>query len=234
MIRVFIGYDPREPAAYHVLSHSILSRSSLPVAITPLVLASLSGQLWRPRHPLQSTDFSFSRFLVPHLCGHEGWALFLDCDMLFLRDIAELWALRDPGYAVQVVQHDHAPRESSKFLGEVQTRYPRKNWSSLMLFNNRLCSALTRTCVNEASGLDLHQFRWVVGQNAIGGLPGEWNHLVDYVPARPVSEIANLHFTNGGPYFPEYAGCGYAGIWFAERDRMLACAREPAVLPRAG
>jgi hypothetical protein len=233
VIRIFVGYDPREPAAYHVLCHSILARASAPVSIAPLALAALGGLLHRPRHPLQSTDFSFSRFLVPHLCDHEGWALFLDCDMLFLRDVAELWAMRDPSLAVQVVRHDHAPREASKFLGAAQTRYPMKNWSSLMLFNNRRCDRLTAALVDEAPGLDLHQFRWLRGAHEIGGLPPEWNHLVDHDPPRPAGEIANLHYTNGGPYFPEYARCGYADLWFAERDRMLSCAHTPAALAKA-
>jgi len=234
MIRIFIGYDPREPAAYHVLCHSILARASEPVTIAPLTSSALRSDLWRPRHPLQSTDFSFSRFLVPHLCGHDGWALFMDCDMLVRRDIAELWAMRDPDMAVQVVKHDHTPRERAKFLGAIQTRYERKNWSSLILFNNRRCERLTATYVNTASGLDLHQFRWIDEAGAIGALPGAWNHLVDYDPPRPEDELAVLHYTNGGPYFDAYARCGHADLWFAERERMLACAQPERTLSRAG
>jgi len=234
MIRIFIGYDPREPAAYHVLCHSILVRASIPVAFAPLALGGLREHLWRPRHPLQSTDFSFSRFLVPHLCGFEGWALFMDCDMLVLRDIAELWEMRDAEMAVQVVKHCHAPRKARKFLGAEQTRYPMKNWSSLMMFNNSRCTRLSPGYVNDASGLDLHQFRWLEGPHEIGGIPAAWNHLVDYAPPRPVEEIANLHYTNGGPYFEDYASCGHADLWFAERNRMLACASPKLALSRAG
>lgn len=233
MIRIFVGYDPREAVAYHVLCHSILARASVPVTIAPLALGALGGELWRPRHPLQSTDFSFSRFLIPHLCGYEGWAMFLDCDMLVRRDIAELWAMRDPAMAVQVVKHDHVPHERSKFLGAPQTRYQMKNWSSLMMFNNRLCDRLTRTYVNTATGLELHQFRWLDDPGTIGALPAAWNHLVDYDRQRPETEIAILHYTNGGPYFDAYARCSHADLWFAERDRMLACASSGQALPKA-
>src|SRR3990167_3020166 len=139
MIRIFIGYDPREAVAFNVLAHSIQSRATRPVAITPLMLSQLDGLMWRERHNLQSTDFSFSRFLVPHLCGFEGWALFMDCDMLVLDDIAQLWDLRDDRFAVQCVKHEHVPPEQKKFLGQAQTRYEKKNWSSVMLFNNPRC-----------------------------------------------------------------------------------------------
>ncbi len=219
MIRVFIGYDPREAIAFSVLAYSIHARCSQPVSIAPLMLSQLQGVLTRPRHPLQSTDFSFSRFLVPHLCGYEGWSVFMDCDMLMRDDIAGLWTLRDDKYAVQVVKHDHRPVEKTKFLGEKQTAYEKKNWSSVMLFNNARCRRLTPDYVNSASGLELHQFKWLEDEGLIGGLPSRWNHLVDY--DRPSREVSLAHFTIGGPYFPEFASCGFADEWRAERDAML-------------
>jgi lipopolysaccharide biosynthesis glycosyltransferase len=225
-VRVFVGYDPREAVAFHVLSHSIQSRSSVPVSITPLMLSQLEDLMWRERDQLQSTDFSFSRFLVPFLCGFEGWAVFMDCDMLVLDDISALWALRDERYGVQVVQHDHRPREKTKFLGEPQTSYEKKNWSSVMLFNCARCTALSPDHVNAASGLELHRFRWLEDEDLIGALPHRWNHLVDYDPPAPVEELSNLHFTDGGPWFDEYADCGYADLWFEERDRMLSAAHS--------
>ena len=118
MIRVFIGYDPREAVAFSVLSYSIQARAKQPVSIAPLMLSQLQGVLTRERHALQSTDFSFSRFLTPYLSGFTGWSLFMDCDMLMLGDITELWALRDERYAVMVVKHDHVPLETTKFLGD--------------------------------------------------------------------------------------------------------------------
>ncbi len=219
MIRVFIGYDPREAVAYNVLAHSIHVRASEPVSIAPLMLSQLKSVLTRERHPLQSTDFSFSRFLTPHLSGYTGWSVFMDCDMLVLRDISELWKWRDDRYAVMVVKHDHVPKESVKFLGEPQSSYEKKNWSSVMLFNNAKCSALTPDYVNRASGLELHQFKWLESDALIGALPDAWNHLVGYNPPR--RDVALVHYTLGGPYFPEYANCEYAEAWRAERDALL-------------
>jgi len=219
MIRVFIGYDDREAAAFGVLSHSIHARSTEPVSIAPLRLTELSGIYKRPRDPLQSTDFSFSRFLTPHLCGYEGWAVFMDCDMLVLDDLAKLWRLRDQRYAVQVVKHVHVPREEVKFLGAVQTKYAKKNWSSVMLMNCAKCTALTPDYVNAASGLELHQFKWLEGDHLIGDIPPAWNHLVGYDPPRRDASL--VHYTIGGPYFEAYRDCEYAREWFAERDAML-------------
>ena len=218
-IRVFIGYDTREAVAFSVLSHSIQARASCPVSITPLVLAQLKGIFERDTNPLQSTQFSFSRFLTPYLCDYTGWALFMDCDMLMLDDVARLWALRDERYAVQVVQHSHVPREEVKFLGAIQTRYEKKNWSSVMLMNCARCTALTPDYVNRASGLELHQFKWLGNDRLIGALPARWNHLVGF--DAPRADAGLVHFTTGGPYYDEYRGCEHADDWFAEREAML-------------
>jgi hypothetical protein len=233
MIRIFIGYDPRESAAYHVFVHSIIARASRPVSIAPLMLSQLGGLMTRPRHPLQSTDFSFSRFLVPHLCGYEGHALFFDCDMLMLDDVAKLWRLRDDSSAVQVVKHSHVPTETVKFLGATQTKYEKKNWTSVMLLNCAECRALTPDYVNSASGLELHQFEWLQGDHEIGEIPHRWNHLVDYDPPAAIEDVSNLHYTIGGPYFPSYANCSYAEPWREERARMMA-AQERTALAKAG
>jgi hypothetical protein len=224
MIRVFIGYDAREDAAFSVLSHSIHRLASEPVSITPVMLSQLKGVFQRAENPLQSTEFSFSRFLVPYLCGYEGWAVFMDCDMLMMEDVARLWRLRDERYAVQVVKHQHVPKEDVKFLGAVQTKYEKKNWSSVMLMNTARCKALTPEYVNRASGLELHQFKWLGDDSLIGDLPSTWNHLVAYDPPRPGVSLA--HFTIGGPWFDEYKACEYSREWFAEKDRMLAAPRR--------
>ena len=222
MINVFIGYDPREAVAFSVLAYSIQARASQPVAITPLMLSQLKKVLTRKRHPLQSSDFSFSRFLTPHLSDYSGWSVFMDCDMLMRDDIANLRRLCDDRYAVMVVKHNHVPRETVKFLGEPQSKYEKKNWSSVMLFNNARCRALTPDYVNTASGLDLHQFKWLGNDELIGALPDRWNHLVDY--HAPRTDAALVHYTLGGPYFPEYADCEYSAEWRAERDAMLSAA----------
>jgi hypothetical protein len=219
VIRVFIGYDTREAAAFSVLAHSIHARATEPVEIAPVKLSELAGLYRREWNPLQSTQFSFSRFLTPSLCGYEGWAVFMDCDMLVLDDIAKLWRLRDDRYAVQVVKHVHVPKEETKFLGAVQTKYEKKNWSSVMLMNCARCTALTPEYVNRASGLELHQFKWLEGDHLIGEIPHAWNHLVGYdAPRRDASLV---HYTIGGPYFDAYRDCEYAKEWFAERDAML-------------
>ena len=220
MIKVFIGYDPREAVAYSVLAHSIHARATVPVAIAPLMLSELSGVLKRERHPLQSTDFSFSRFLTPFLSDFAGWSIFMDCDMLVLDDIARLYSLRDERYAVMVVKHDHVPKESRKFLDQPQTPYQKKNWSSVMLFNNAKCRALNPDYVNTASGLDLHQFKWLSDDELIGEIPARWNHLVGYHPPR--GDAGLVHYTLGGPYFDEFRACEYAEEWRRERDAMMS------------
>ena len=213
MIRIFIGFDERETVAWHVLAHSILARSSEPVSFVPLALNNLGKLMWREKNPLQSTDFSFSRFLTPHLSNHEGWSLFMDCDMLARADFAQVFALADDRYAVMVAKHDYTPRDAVKFEGHVQTKYEKKNWSSVVLFNNARCRALTPEFVNTASGLELHQFKWLTSDEEIGALPLEWNWLVGEYDFNPDAKVA--HFTRGGPYFPAYANEDYSDEWRA-------------------
>ena len=231
-LRIFIGFDPRETVAFHVLAHSIVSQASRPVAITPIKLDHLLPEFSRPRDPLQSTDFSFSRFLTPWLSGFQGWSLFMDCDMLVRTDIATLFERCDDDYAVMCVQHVHVPRESTKFLGSTQTKYEKKNWSSVMLFNNVRCTALTPEYVSRASGLELHQFKWLGDDTKIGALSKRWNHLVDVDSYD--ADAANVHFTIGGPYFAEYENCDYAAEWFAMRDDMLRVDQRESPRKRAG
>lgn len=225
MISIFIGYDGRETVAYNVLAHSIHARASSPVSIAPVMLSQLKTIFQRERHPLQSTDFSFSRFLTPYLSDYDGWSVFMGCDMLMLDDIARLWVLRDERYAVMVVKHDHVPKEERKFLNQPQSTYEKKNWSSVMLCNNARCRALTPEYVNTASGLELHQFKWLGDDSLIGTLPAHWNHLVGYDAPRP--DAALVHYTLGGPYFDEYRKCEYSKEWFAERDAMLHAGSAP-------
>ena len=219
MIRVFIGFDSRMPAASSVLAHSIQARSTQPVSISLLSLKQLMHVFSRARNPLQSTEFSFSRFLVPYLCDYQGWAVFMDNDMLVLDDIVKLWMLRDDRYAVQVVKHDHKPQENIKFLGEKQTPYAKKNWSSVILFNCEKCKALSPEYVNTTSGLELHQFKWLEDEALIGAIPHRWNHLVGY--DYPSPDVSLVHYTLGGPYFEATRDCEYAAEWLQEREDML-------------
>ena len=219
MLSIYIGYDPRESVAFHTLAHSILRRSSVPISIAPLVQSQLKGIYRRPRGPTESTEFSLTRFLVPALSAYRGWSIFMDCDMLCRADIAGLAAEieRQPDKAVLVCKHDYTPRTERKFLDQVQTKYTRKNWSSLMLFNNERCRSLTADYVNTATGLDLHRFAWI-DERSIGELGLEWNWLVGEYDYNPDARI--VHFTIGGPYFSAYRDCDYAAEWFAERDSM--------------
>ncbi len=221
MIKVFIGYDPAEAVAYNVLQFSIIERASKPVSITPIRLSHLGGVFNRERNPLQSTEFSFSRFLTPFLCNYDGWAVFMDNDILAQDDIAKLWELRDDRFAVQVVKHDYQPKDETKFLGAVQTKYEKKNWSSVILFNCAKCKALTPEYVNNASGLELHQFKWLDSDDLIGELPARWNHLVSDESEDP--NAALVHYTVGGPYFKEFSDCEFSEEWREERDNMLIC-----------
>ena len=241
-LKIFIGWDDREPAAYHVLAHSIIRRTSLPVSITPLTQPVLrqSGLYTRERGPTESTAFSLTRFLVPALCDFTGYALFMDCDMLVQADIGELWlyAAAYPGSAVYVCQHDYTPTGTVKFLNQPQTVYPRKNWSSLMLFDCEKCRELTPAYVNQATGLDLHRFNWtprgitaftpteIIGGQLIGSLPIEWNWLVGEYPPNP--DAKNLHYTLGGPWFPETAQCDHADLWQRERQAAFGAPVEVA------
>lgn len=223
MVRVFIGYDPVETVAWHVLAHSIIARSSLPVAITPLNLRNIAHLFEREWDTKQSNEFSFSRFLVPYLCDYKGWAIFMDCDMLCLDDLAKLWALRDDTYQVSVVKNTHLvlPGQEAKYLGRTQIGYRRKNWSSMMLFNNAACGKLTPDYVSTAHGLDLHQFKWVDDDNRIGPLPRSWNHLVGVNP--PNKDAQLVHYTLGGPWFNESKDCEFSGKWRTELEATLRC-----------
>ena len=212
-----------------MLIDSLYQLSSTPLAITPLVTPQLEAQglYRRERDPKQSTAFSFTRFLVPHLMGYEGWALFMDCDMLCRADIQALWEQRDDRYGVMCVQHEHVPGETVKFLGEVQSAYPKKNWSSLMLLNCSRCTKLSVDYVNTASGLELHRFHWLEGDHEIGALDSGWNHLVDVQDAPTAAAEEGgpqlLHWTLGGPWFQAQRSMGgvLAAEWFGARDDAM-------------
>ena len=223
-IRVFIGYDPKEAEAFNVLQHSIHIRASKPISIVPIMLTQIKKFFQREMNPLQSTEFSFSRFLTPYLSNYKGWSIFMDCDMIVLDDIVKLYNLKDDKYAFMCVKHEHNPSEESKFLGAVQTKYQKKNWSSVILFNNKKCKALTPEYVNTASGLELHQFKWLNDDNLIGEIPKKWNHLVGY--DKPNSKVSLVHYTSGGPYFNEYKGCEYEKEWLEEKDKLLYVAQR--------
>ena len=223
--RVFVGWDSREPIAYDVARHSLLKRASIPVEVTPIKVEDLRarGLYTRDRDPLASTEFTYTRFLTPALAGFSGWALFCDCDFLWLGDIAGLAAYTQTQKAVFCVQHDYVPKETTKMDGAAQTVYPRKNWSSLMLFNcdHPAVRRLTPEVVNRESGAYLHRMQWADDAD-IGALPTEWNWLEGW-NGKPASGTPKaVHFTRGGPWFEAWQNVDYGDLWRAERDALLA------------
>ena len=218
MINVFIGFDESEKVSYHILSESIRSQSSVPVSITPLCLSNIR-EFKRELQPNQSTEFAFSRFLMPYLSNYEGWSIFMDCDMLLRTDINNLWKLRDDDYAVMCCKHDYEPNQNAKFRGAKNEPFPKKNWSSMMMTNNAKCKALTPEFVNSATGLELHQFKWLQSENLIGSLPLTWNWLVSEYDYNVKAD--NVHFTLGGPYFKGYEKSDYANEWFRVYNELV-------------
>ena len=219
MIKIFIGYDEGEKIAFHVLAESIRRQSSEPISIVPLDLNTIRNHFIRDKQSNQSTEFAFSRFMVPYLSNYEGWSIFMDCDMLLRTNINELWKLRDDDYAVMCVKHDYEPKQNVKFRGAKNEKFPKKNWSSLMLMNNAKCKLLTPEYVRTASGLELHQFKWLESEREIGTLPKTWNWLIGEYDYNPLAN--NVHFTLGGPYFKDYKECDYATEWFSVYEETV-------------
>lgn len=216
--KVFIGWDSREDIAYHVCRHSIITRASIPTDIQPLKLNQLREQkiIWREKDPKASTEFTFTRFLVPYLSNYRGWSLFIDCDFLFLHDIAELFKLADDSKAIMVVQHDYQPKESVKMDNQAQEIYPRKNWSSLILFNCAHPSnqIVDLEFVNTQPMSQLHQFRCLKDEE-IGNLPYQWNYLEGWYDSHDARAV---HYTRGGPWFENWRNVEYATEWLQEES----------------
>ena len=219
--RVFIGYDPVERVSWHTAVSSILEKATIPVSFVPVNVRNFRGFFDRARDPKQSNEFSFTRFLVPYLAGFEGKALFMDSDMLFRVDISELVdQTADDSRAIHVVKHDYRPRDDIKYLNTVQYAYPRKNWSSFVVWNcgHPKNQALSPTFVEQATGLELHRFTWLADED-IGELDVRWNWLVgEYCD--PPADVKNVHWTVGGPYFDEYSDCDFSDEWRAELERV--------------
>lgn len=230
---IWIGYDPREADAFDV-AHRTAKAFAPEIPINAVDLADLRrrGLYWRPTRRVDgrlwddisdapmSTEFAVSRFLVPMLAG-EGQALFMDADVMVRAPLAELFDSVDPAKAVSVVQHRFDPPEGVKMDGQIQTRYARKNWSSVMIVNcdhpaNRL---LTAEAVNALPGRDLHRFCWIEDQD-IGALDPKWNWLAGHSDSAIVPAI--VHFTDGVPSMPGYERAPYADEWFAHLGARAA------------
>ncbi len=215
---VFVGWDSREPIAYEVAKASLEAAASIPVRVVPIKLAELvaRGAYTREVDPLASTEFTYSRFFTPWLANYEGWALFCDCDFLFFGDVAELLKYRDPDKAVACVHHDYTPKEGLKMDGKIQTSYPRKNWSSFMLFNcgHPSTRRLTPDLINRESGAYLHRMQWAE-DSEIGEIPLSWNWLEGWNEKPDHGRPHAVHFTNGGPWFRDWQDVDYAAEWKA-------------------
>ena len=219
-IPVFVGYDPREAIAYHTCVNSIIRHASQPVAIIPIALNLF--QDYKETHTDGSNHFIYTRFLVPHLMGFKGWAIFIDGDMIIRGDIVELWNLREIDKDVMVVKHDYQTCMPVKYLGAKNEDYPRKNWSSVILWN---CNSfpnrqLTPEFVQTSSGSFLHRFSWL-DDDRIGDLPPEWNWLPDEYGANTEAKL--LHYTLGTPCFQEFADTPQGNEWHRERILTEYC-----------
>ena len=223
-IPIFIGYDPREAIAYHTCANSIIRQASQPVAIIPLALNLFND--YTETHTDGSNHFIYSRFLVPHLMGYQGHAIFIDGDMIVRGDIVELWELANPYMDVQVVKHNYKTKMPVKYLGAKNEDYPRKNWSSVILWN---CNSwtnrrLTPEWIENASGAELHRFTWIP-DDRIGELPAEWNWLPDEYGANTSAKL--LHYTLGTPCFHEFATTPQADEWHREHMLTDYCLQRP-------
>ncbi|MEY3572629.1 MAG: hypothetical protein RJA77_544, partial [Pseudomonadota bacterium] len=203
--------------AYHTFCQSILEKASAPVSFTPLVLGALKG--FSETHTDGSNAFIYSRFLTPWLMEFNGWAIFADGDMICLDDVAKLWALRDETKAVQVVQHNYQTKAHDKYLGNKNENYPRKNWSSVILWNcaHPKHKILTPEFVMQQTGAFLHRFTWL-DDSEVGALPKEWNWLTTEYEDNYQASL--LHYTLGTPCFKDYAHSEMSDVWHQAHERI--------------
>jgi lipopolysaccharide biosynthesis glycosyltransferase len=214
MNKIFIGYDSRESICYDVCKFSIYENTKKNVEIIPIKLDEIANIYKREKDPLAATEFSYSRFLVPFFCDYKGIALFCDCDFVFLEDIQGIFDSYDDKYAAMVCKHNYIPTNTVKMDGCIQSSYPKKNWSSLILWN---CShpknkVLTPELINSQTGKFLHRFEWLEEED-IGNIPLTWNWLVGWYKEPIDGKPKGLHYTEGGPWFENYKNCEYGEIW---------------------
>ena len=220
----YIGYDSKEDIAYRICKQSLLRNSSIKIKVLSLKLHELitKGFYKRAVDPLASTEFTYSRFLVPSLMGYNGWAVFCDCDFLFFEDVSKLFKNLSDDKAVYCVKHDYTPKERHKMDGQQQTIYPRKNWSSFIVFN---CShpsnkKLTVEEANKQPGSFLHQFKWLK-DDEIGSLDERWNWLEGWTSKHNKTSPFAIHYTRGGPWFEEWQDVEFADLWIKEKNNYL-------------
>jgi len=216
-INIYVGFDQKEAVAYHVFCQSLIDNTSIPLQIHPMALRTLNK--YKENHQDRSNDFVYSRFLIPFLNNFNGWALFVDGDMICQSDIRELFDLRDDNKAVMVVKHNYETKQKKKYLGNINENYPRKNWSSVILWNcnHSKHKILTPTFVSEQTGKFLHRFSWLEDKD-IGELPLEWNWLAIEYEDNTNAKI--IHYTLGTPCFSDYKNTAMAEIWYKYYSRL--------------
>ena len=238
--RVYMGYDSHEDITFEVAKYSMEKHSTVPVEIIPLKRKEMQwrGIYRRKQDPKQTTEFTYCRFFVPYLQNYKGWAMFVDDDFLWLGDIGELLDQIDESKALICVQHDYKPTVGVKLAGKPQSAYPRKNWSSMVLYNcgHPVNAQVNLSMVNREGGAFLHRFTWIEDDSLIGHVDFEWNFLVEwYTPydqdeAQPQGRMPKaIHYTEGGPWFPDYRNTDYAKEWLehlAEYEKTLPTKRH--------
>jgi len=230
MINIYVGWDAREVEAYDVCVASLKRHATIPINIIPLKRSELidCGLYTREHDALAATEFTYTRFFIPFLNNYEGISIFCDCDFLWLEDIKKL--LEELNYmsnsfynkAVYVAKHDYTPKNKIKMDGIVQTVYPRKNWSSLIVWNcaHPKHQILDKDCLNTSTGAFLHRFQWL-DDTEIGSIDVKWNWLVDTYDVQSHNMPLALHYTEGGPWFENYRNCSFSDLWYKEKDILL-------------
>jgi lipopolysaccharide biosynthesis glycosyltransferase len=220
MLKIFVGFDGKvEPVAYHTFCQSVIEKSSISVSFTPLALNTLSE--YKETHTDGSNAFIYSRFLVPYLCDFKGMALFVDGDMICRTDIAEILWEHDQDEAVKVVKHYYQTKHPVKYLGAKNEDYPKKNWSSVMLWNcgHHLNKQLTPQFVMNKPGKYLHRFEWLKHEDQVGKLDDTWNWLETEYEYNPDAKL--VHHTLGTPCFKDYQNTDYSQEWWETYQRMI-------------
>ena len=216
-INIVVGFDQREAVAYHTFCQSIIQKSSLPIQFIPLAINTLKG--YQETHMDKSNDFIYSRFLTPYLSDFKGWAIFFDGDMICQTDIKGLWDLKDESKALMVVKHDYQTKANIKYLGNKNENYPRKNWSSVILWNcaHPKHQILTPAFIANQTGKYLHRFSWLDDED-IGEINREWNWLAIEYPENRNAKL--IHYTLGTPCFKDYKNTDMADIWFKTQSKI--------------
>ena len=218
LLNLFVGFDQKESIAYHAFAQSIIENSSIPISITPLAENNLS--IYEEKHKDGTNKFTYSRFLVPYLMNYQGWAIFADGDMICLDDIKNLYDLIDNKYAVQLVKHNYKTKHEKKYFGQKNENYPRKNWSSLIIWNcsHRKHKILTPDFISSKDGSYLHRFKWLCDEE-IGEIDKKWNWLAIEYPRK--DNLKLIHYTLGTPCFKEYEKTSLSEHWHNSFKNLL-------------